>query len=65
VAKAPLGEEELHPSDSPLAAPAMSLPMTTLEAFAAIPQAAVCCDQTFGKDEARVIREQLPGSTAY
>jgi hypothetical protein len=30
----------------------MSLPMTTLEAFAAIPLAAVFCDQTFGKDEA-------------
>jgi len=43
----------------------MSLPMTTLEAFAAIPLAAVCCDQTFGKDEARVIREQLTGRTAY
>ncbi|WP_411872546.1 tellurite resistance TerB family protein [Vulcanococcus limneticus] len=43
----------------------MSLPMTTLEAFAAIPLAAVCCDQTFGKDEARVIREQLMGRTAY
>jgi len=43
----------------------MSLPMTTLEAFAAIPLAAVCCDQTFGKDEARVIREQLLGRTAY
>jgi hypothetical protein len=27
--------------------------------------AAVCCDQTFGKDEARVIREQLMGRTAY
>jgi hypothetical protein len=39
--------------------------MTTLEAFAAIPLAAVCCDQTFGKDEARVIREQLMGRTAY
>ena len=39
--------------------------MTTLEAFAAIPLAAVCCDQTFGKDEARVIREQLIGRTAY
>jgi hypothetical protein len=39
--------------------------MTTLEAFAAIPLAAVCCDQTFGKDEARVIREQLLGRTAY
>jgi len=43
----------------------MGLPMTTLEAFAAIPLAAVCCDQTFGKDEARVIREQLLGRTAY
>ncbi|MCX5961143.1 MAG: hypothetical protein NT053_15460 [Cyanobacteria bacterium] len=43
----------------------MSLPMTTLEAFAAVPLAAVCCDQTFGKDEARVIREQLMGRTAY
>ena len=43
----------------------MTLPMTTLEAFAAIPLAAVCCDQTFGKDEARVIREQLLGLTAY
>ena len=43
----------------------MSLPMTTLEAFAAIPLAAVCCDQTFGKDEARVIRVQLMGRTAY
>jgi len=42
----------------------MTLPMTTLEAFAAIPLAAVCCDQTFGKDEARVIREQLLGRTA-
>jgi hypothetical protein len=39
--------------------------MTTLEAFAAIPLAAVCSDQTFGKDEARVIREQLLGHTAY
>ena len=43
----------------------MTLPMTTLEAFAAIPLAAVCCDQTFGKDEARVIREQLMGRTAF
>ena len=43
----------------------MTLPMTTLEAFAAIPLAAVCCDQTFGKDEARVIREQLLGRSAY
>jgi len=39
--------------------------MTSLEAFAAIPLAAVCCDQTFGKDEARVIREQLMGRTAF
>jgi len=39
--------------------------MTILEAFAAIPLAAVCCDQTFGKDEARVIREQLMGRTAF
>ena len=39
--------------------------MTTLEAFAAIPLAAVCCDQTFSKDEAQVIREQLIGRTAY
>lgn len=39
--------------------------MTTAEAFAAIPLAAVCCDQTFGKDEARVIREQLLGRSAY
>ncbi|MCX5957175.1 MAG: tellurite resistance TerB family protein [Cyanobacteria bacterium] len=43
----------------------MSISMTTLEAFAAIPLAAVCCDQTFGKDEARVIREQLMGRTAF
>jgi hypothetical protein len=27
--------------------------------------AAVCCDLTFGNDEARVIREQLLGRTAY
>ena len=33
--------------------------MTAVEAFAAIPLAAVCCDQHFGKDEAWVIREQL------
>lgn len=25
----------------------------------------MCCDQTFGKDEARVIREQLIGRTAF
>lgn len=39
--------------------------MTPREAFAAIPLAAVCCDQTFGKDEARVIQQQLLGRTAY
>ena len=25
----------------------------------------MCCDLTFGKDEAQVIREQLLGRTAY
>ena len=39
--------------------------MTTAEAFAAIPLAAVCCDHSFSKDEARVIREQLLGRSAY
>lgn len=39
--------------------------LTSVEAFAAIPLAAVCCDQTFGKDEARLIREQLLGRSAY
>jgi ABC-type dipeptide/oligopeptide/nickel transport system ATPase component len=43
----------------------MTLPMTTLEAFAAIPLAAVCCDQIFSMDEARVIRELLMERTAY
>ena len=43
----------------------MGVPLNTLEAFAAIPVAAVCCDLTFGKNEARVIREQLMGRTAY
>ena len=33
--------------------------LSLAEAFAAIPLAAVCCDQRFGKDEARVIRDQL------
>lgn len=37
----------------------MTHSMNATEAFAAIPLAAVCCDQTFGKEEARVIREQL------
>jgi hypothetical protein len=39
--------------------------MTAVEAFAAIPLAAVCCDQHFSKDEAWVIREQLLGRSAY
>ncbi len=43
----------------------MSEPMTAAEAFAAIPLAAVCCDQHFSKDEAWVIREQLLGRSAY
>lgn len=43
----------------------MSQSLTIVEAFAAIPLAAVCCDQTFGSDEARVIREQLLERSAY
>jgi hypothetical protein len=43
----------------------MTEPMTAAEAFAAIPLAAVCCDQHFSKDEAWVIREQLLGRSAY
>ncbi len=43
----------------------MTEPMTAVEAFAAIPLAAVCCDQNFSKDEAWVIREQLLGRSAY
>lgn len=39
--------------------------MTLAEAFAAIPLAAVCCDQNFGRDEARVIRQQLLSRTPY
>ncbi|QPN63261.1 tellurite resistance TerB family protein [Synechococcus sp. CBW1004] len=39
--------------------------MTAVEAFAAIPLAAVCCDQHFSKDEAWVIREQLLCRSAY
>jgi len=38
------------------------LAMSTLslaEAFAAIPLAAVCCDQRFAAEEAKLIREQL------
>jgi len=44
---------------------AMTLSMSASEAFAAIPLAAVCCDQTFGKEEARVIREQLLERSTY
>ena len=43
----------------------MTSTLTITEAFAAIPLAAVCCDQTFGKDEARVIRDQLLTRSAY
>lgn len=43
----------------------MSDSLSLAEAFAAIPLAAVCCDQSFGKDEARVIREQLLERSAY
>ena len=43
----------------------MSQSLTIVEAFAAIPLAAVCCDQNFGSDEARVIREQLLERSAY
>jgi endonuclease III len=39
--------------------------LSLTEAFAAIPLAAVCCDQSFGKDEARVIRDQLLVRSAY
>lgn len=44
---------------------AMTISMNTAEAFAAIPLAAVCCDQTFGKNEDRVIREQLLERSSY
>jgi hypothetical protein len=43
----------------------MTEPMTAAEAFAAIPLAAVCCDQHFSKDEAWVIREQLLCRSVY
>lgn len=41
----------------------VSLPLA--EAFAAIPLAAVCCDQTFAREEAALIREQLMGRSPY
>jgi hypothetical protein len=43
----------------------MSLSFTAIEAYAAIPLAAVCCDEEFGKDEARVIRDQLLERSTY
>jgi hypothetical protein len=43
----------------------MPNPLTALEAYAAIPLAAVCCDQNFSSDEARVIREQLLERSSY
>lgn len=43
----------------------MTSTLTVTEAFAAIPLAAVCCDQAFGRDEARVIRDQLLSRRAY
>ena len=39
--------------------------LTVAEAFAAIPLAAVCCDQDFGKYEAWLIREQLLSRRVY
>jgi len=39
--------------------------MTAAEAFAAIPLAAVCCDQRFAAEEAKLIREQLLSRAPY
>jgi hypothetical protein len=39
--------------------------MTVAEAFAAIPLAAVCCDQRFAAEEAKLIREQLLTRAPY
>jgi hypothetical protein len=39
--------------------------MTAAEAFAAIPLAAVCCDQCFAAEEAKLIREQLLTRAPY
>jgi hypothetical protein len=39
--------------------------LTLAEAFAAIPLAAVCCDQRFVAEEAKLIREQLLTRTPY
>jgi hypothetical protein len=39
--------------------------LTIAEAFAAIPLAAVCCDQRFAAEEAKLIREQLLTRAPY
>jgi hypothetical protein len=39
--------------------------LSPVQAFAAIPLAAVCCDQTFATEEAEVIRQQLLTRAAY
>ncbi|MBM5824886.1 MAG: hypothetical protein FJ054_05900 [Cyanobacteria bacterium M_surface_10_m2_119] len=39
--------------------------LSEAEAFAAIPLAAVCCDQTFAREEAALIREQLMSRSPY
>ncbi|WP_094591168.1 tellurite resistance TerB family protein [Vulcanococcus limneticus] len=39
--------------------------LTPMQAFAAIPLAAICCDQTFATEEAEVIRQQLLSRAAY
>ncbi|MFM8661936.1 MAG: tellurite resistance TerB family protein [Cyanobium sp.] len=40
-------------------------PLSLAEAFAAIPLAAVCCDQRFAAEEAKLIREQLLTRAPY
>ena len=39
--------------------------MTPAEAFAAIPLAAVCCDNNFDREEAHVLKEQLINRSPY
>jgi hypothetical protein len=41
------------------------LSMTPAEAFAAIPLAAVCCDSSFDREEAHILKEQLIHRTPY
>lgn len=43
----------------PFVAMSAAAPLTTAQAFAAIPLAATCCDHTFASAEAEVIRQQL------